>query len=112
MSLFIMIDPGFGSEKRIVAKLSKQIDKIPFAPVVAIAFGVVSAALVFAVPDWRFSQGVTASGLPEILSAARPPLGDTARALVAIAVGMAVCTVLWIGLSVLGGFSKRASRNG
>jgi hypothetical protein len=92
--------------KFIVAQVLKTIDKIPFAPVVAVAFGVVSAALVFAVPDWRFSQAVTASGLPEILSAARPPLGDTARGLVAIALGLGVGIVLWALLSVIGRLVK------
>ena len=89
-----------------MAMMLKTIDKIPFAPVVAIAFGLVSAALVFAVPDWRFSQAVTASGLPEILSAARPPLGDTARALVALAMGFGVGIFLWIGLSAMGALVK------
>lgn len=84
-----------------MSKSLKLINKVPFAPVVAIAFGLATAALTFAIPAWRFAQMIVATGLPTVLSAARPPLGDTARALVAIAVGLSVCAALWIGLSVL-----------
>ncbi len=91
-----------------MSKSLKAINKVPFAPVVAIAFGLVTAALTFAIPAWRFTQMIVATGLPGVLSAARPPLGDTARALVAITVGLSVCAVLWIGLSVLRAFLKRS----
>lgn len=91
-----------------VSKKLKFINKIPFAPVVGIAFGFVTAILVFAIPAWRFAQMIVATGLPSVLSAARPPLGDTARALVAISLGLAVCAGLWIGLSILRSLLKRA----
>lgn len=82
-------------------KTMKILNKVPFAPVVAVAFGLVTAALTFAIPAWRFAQMIVATGLPTVLSAAQPPLGDTARALVAINVGLAVCASLWIGLTFL-----------
>lgn len=91
-----------------MSKSLKAINKVPFAPVVAIAFGLVTAALTFAIPAWRFAQLIIATGLPNILSAARPPLGDTARALFAIGVGLSVCAMLWIGLSLLRTLFKRA----
>lgn len=85
----------------------KFLDKVPFAPVVAIAFGLVTAGLTFAIPAWRFAQMIVATGLPTVLRAAEPPLGDTARALVAICVGLGVCASLWIGLSLWQRLLKR-----
>jgi hypothetical protein len=84
-----------------VAKLLKTINKIPFAPVVAIAFGVMAAILMIAMPLWRFEQLVTLTGLPRILSFARPPLGDSARGLAALFAGLGVGLLIWLGLSSL-----------
>lgn len=53
---------------------------LPLAAFAALAV----AFVVMAMPDYRFSQIVEATGLPSILSAAQPPLGLKAR----IAVGM------------------------
>jgi hypothetical protein len=94
-----------------VTKLVKTINKIPFAPVVAIAFGVMSAILVIAMPQWRFHQMINASGLPNVLSFARPPLGDTARGLTALIAGVGVAALLWLGLSSLSVLMK-GSRKG
>ena len=88
-------------------KTMKVLNKVPFAPVVAVAFGLVTAGLTFAIPAWRFAQMIVATGLPTVLRAAQPPLGDTARALVAISVGLTVCASLWIGLSALRKLLKR-----
>ncbi|MFM9853431.1 MAG: hypothetical protein ACKVOJ_11590 [Sphingomonadaceae bacterium] len=93
-----------------MAKLLKAVNKIPFAPVVAIAFGLMSAILVFAMPLWRFQQFVMLSGLPNVLSFARPPLGDTARGLAALALGLGVASLLWLGLSALSALAKNRTR--
>jgi hypothetical protein len=61
--------------------LARRAQRIPFAPVVAVLFGVVAAILMAAVPVWLFEKGVVASGLPEIIAAAAPPLGLIARLL-------------------------------
>lgn len=44
------------------------------------------AFAIFAMPDWRLVQAVDLSGLPHVVAAARPPLGETAR-LAAMAAG-------------------------
>ncbi len=68
--------------------LARRARHIPFAPVVAVLFGVVAAILVAAVPQWLFERAVVASGLPTIVAAAAPPLGLVAR-LLAIALAFA-----------------------
>jgi hypothetical protein len=61
--------------------LARRAHRIPFAPVVAVLFGVVAAILMAAVPVWLFEKGVVASGLPDLIAAAAPPLGLIARLL-------------------------------
>ena len=82
--------------------------KIPFAPVVAIAFGIVATVLVLMTPQWLFERGVIASGLPSLLAAAKPPLGSTARTLAALFAGLAVALPLWAVLATLRKAVKRA----
>ena len=82
--------------------------KIPFAPVVAIAFGIVATVLVLMTPQWLFESGVIASGLPSLLAAAKPPLGSTARTLAAVFAGLAVALPLWAVLATLRKAVKRA----
>jgi hypothetical protein len=60
------------------------------------------AFAVFALPDWRFQQAVALSGLPLILPAAQPPLGETARLLVAAVAGSFAMGVVWLVLKSLG----------
>lgn len=52
-------------------------------------------------PSWRLEQAVGATGLGAILPAARPPLGDTARALMALAGGGLAFALVWAGLKSL-----------
>lgn len=82
--------------------------KIPFAPVVAIAFGIVATVLVLMTPQWLFERGVIASGLPSLLAAAKPPLGSTARTLAAVFAGLAIALPLWAVLATLRKAVKRA----
>jgi hypothetical protein len=56
-------------------------------PVIAAAAGTLAALLVAILPEWRLVVLVEGLGLPSILSAARPPLGMTARLLLALAIG-------------------------
>lgn len=57
------------------------------------AFAAVSAGFVFfAMPEWRLTQIVLTSGLPNIVGAAQPPLGGTARIGV-----MAIAAILTFG---------------
>ena len=81
--------------------LARRAQRIPFAPVVAVLFGVAAAILVAAVPQWLFESGVVASGLPTVLEAAAPPLGLVARILaIALAFG-GVALLLWALLAPL-----------
>lgn len=57
----------------------KQIQRLPFVPVVALMFAAVAAILVLATPVWLLEHVVYAAGLPDILPAAAPPLGSKAR---------------------------------
>ena len=70
----------------------KQIQRLPFAPVVALMFAAVAAVLVLATPVWLLEHAVVQIGLPEIVSQAAPPLGTKARfLLVLLAAGGAGC---------------------
>ena len=57
----------------------KQVQRLPFAPVVALMFAAVAAILVLATPIWLLEHAVLAVGLPDVLPAAAPPLGSKAR---------------------------------
>lgn len=75
--------------------LARRASRIPFAPVVAILFGIVAAILMAAVPQWLFERGVVASGLPGLIAAATPPLGLLARLLAVTASFLVVTLLLW-----------------
>jgi hypothetical protein len=78
-----------------MAKRFKDVPNVPFAPVAAVLFALVVTALMFATPAWRLERLVTLTGLSDMLSAARPPLGDTARTLMAITSGLFTFIFLW-----------------
>jgi hypothetical protein len=84
--------------------LARRASRIPFAPVVAILFGIVAAILVAATPQWLFERGVVSSGLPGILAAATPPLGLMARLLAIATTFLAITVLLW---AVLGPLTAR-----
>ncbi len=84
-----------------MAKRFKDVPNVPFAPVAAVLFALVVTALMFATPAWRLERLVTFTGLSDILSAARPPLGDTARTLMAITSGLFTFIFLWAVLRPL-----------
>ncbi len=85
----------------------KSVAMVPFAPVVAAMFGVITLILIFMTPGWLFERLVIASGLPSLIAAAQPPLGETARILSAIAGGLGVFLALWAGLALLSAVVKR-----
>ena len=85
----------------------KNLAKVPFAPVVAAMFGVITLVLILITPGWLFERMVVASGLPSLIAAAQPPLGETARKLSAIAGGLGVFSALWAGLALLRAVIKR-----
>ncbi len=88
-------------------RLLKRVARVPFAPVVAAMFGMIALILIFMTPGWLFERMVVASGLPSLIAAAQPPLGETARKLSAIAGGLGVFSALWAGLALLRAIVKR-----
>jgi hypothetical protein len=74
--------------------LARRAHRIPFAPVVAVLFGIAAAILMAAVPVWLFEKAVVASGLPNLIAAAAPPLGLIAR-LLAIAAAFVSVAMLF-----------------
>ncbi len=74
---------------------------LPIAPVIAGLLGGAVAVGALAVPMPVLEALVMDSGLPAILSAAEPPLGFTARAIVALGAGGAVALFSWFALFVL-----------
>jgi hypothetical protein len=84
--------------------LARRAQRIPFAPVVAVLFGVAAAILVAAVPQWMFEASVVASGLPDVVASAAPPLGLVAR-MFAIALAFAgVALLVWLVCAPLAKF--------
>jgi len=81
--------------------LARRASRIPFAPVVAVLFGIVAAILMAAVPQWLFERGIVASGLPAIIAAAAPPLGLMARLLAIAGAFLAITVLLWAVLGPL-----------
>ena len=65
----------------------KQLQRLPFAPVVALMFAAVAALLVLATPVWLLEHAVLVVGLPDVVPAAAPPLGTKARFLLVCLAG-------------------------
>lgn len=61
----------------------------------ATALGAIAAAIVAALPAETLAAVVEATGLPSLLSAATPPLGATARTLLALTLGGIVGLAFW-----------------
>jgi hypothetical protein len=85
----------------------KILAKLPFAPVVAAMFGTTAFILILMTPNWMLERIVVASGLPLLIAAAQPPLGQTALKLSAVVGGLGVFSALWAGLALLGKLIKR-----
>lgn len=74
---------------------------LPLAPVGATALGIAAAAAVALLPTPMLERVVWDSGLPALIAAAEPPLGMTARVLLAAGVGVAVAALSWFALFLL-----------
>lgn len=72
-------------------------------PLGGAAAGLVTAAVFLLVPDARLEDWVWASGLPGVLAAAAPPLGVTARAVLALGGAAMAGSVVWSLLYLLVG---------
>lgn len=60
----------------------KLLNRIPFAPTVALLFGGAAAVVMFSAPVWLLEQWSEGSGLASLIPAAQAPLGDKARILI------------------------------
>lgn len=81
---------------KVLKSLAQLLDEVPFAPVVAIMFGLVAGILVLATPGWLFERAVLASGLPPIIAATAPPLGAMARIVATILAVSGTTGILWL----------------
>lgn len=79
----------------------KSLNKVPFVPVTAALFALVAGILVLATPQWLFERGVVSAGLPNLIAAAAPPLGEKARILAALVAAIVTGGVLWAVLTPL-----------
>ena len=87
---------------RGLKSLARTLDAVPFAPVVAVLFGLVAGILVAATPGWLLERGVAASGLPDLIAAAAPPLGNKARIMAVAVAAFGTAAVLWLVLMPIG----------
>ena len=72
------------------------------------AFAAVSAGFVFfAMPDWRLTQTVLATGLPNVLPAAQPPLGGTARIALMFVASLAVFAGVFLVMANIDRLARR-----
>ena len=76
----------------------------------AAAAGLAVGFALFVMPGDLLSQAVEASGMPQFLAAAQPPLGIKARALVALAGTIGAFAVLFALLRILSGKGRPAPR--
>ncbi len=76
-------------------KRLKGVPDLPFPPIVAGLYGIVSGFLVYSTPQWLFEHAVDMSGIAQFIPAATPPLGEKARLLCAGASVFAVALALW-----------------
>lgn len=86
----------------------KQLQRLPFAPVVALMFAAVAVILVLAMPVWMLEQQVVRLGLSDILPAAAPPLGEKARLLSALLAGGVTGLIALVAALPFSGSSHRA----
>ncbi len=68
-------------------------------PVMAVAGGIAVALVVATLPHVYLENIVGATGLSEIVPAAAPPLGNTARSLIAVVAGLISASALYLFLS-------------
>lgn len=88
----------------MVAQTRRQHLTVPVAPLAGAIGGIVVALGIALMPVEPLEDVILASGLPAILPAAAPPLGDTARLGLAMVAGGGLCLTLWFILFlVIGG---------
>lgn len=87
----------------MIAQLQRRVGRFPIELPAAASLAIAIAFLTVALPDWRFERAVSATGLGNVLSAAQPPLGTTARIVAALALAALSFLGVWLGLRALDG---------
>lgn len=87
--------------KRTIQTLAGRIGGFPIELPAAALFGAAAAFLAFIAPDWRIESLVRATGVASVVPAAAPPLGETARLLVAALSGTLAFLAAWLFLRAL-----------
>lgn len=77
---------------------------LPMAGLAALSVAFVA----YAMPDAFFAEAVAGTGLPAILPAAAPPLGQTARLSVILAAALGTFVLIWLVLRAIGSRSSEA----
>jgi len=86
---------------KAIERLAGRVGNFPVEiPAALLAAGAV-AFLAAISPDWRVERLVGTTGLGSVLPAARPPLGDTARLLLALVGAGLTFVLVWTGLRAL-----------
>ncbi len=94
-----------------MAMVLKRAARLPFAPIAAGLFALSAAILVMATPIWMLETLADRTGISSAISAAQPPLGMKARALLAIVAAFATGVVFWLALLPIARlFEKKRSR--
>lgn len=92
---------------RTGVSLPKFSGKLPRIPVASAISGLIVAAIVLATPNIWFERFVIATGLPDLVAAAAPPLGVKARIVFALIAALAVTSLTWVALTVALGRKAR-----
>jgi hypothetical protein len=93
-----------------MAIILKRASKLPFAPIAAGLFALAAATLVMATPVWMLESLAERSGIASVLSAAQPPLGMKARALMAIMAALGTGAVVWAAMIPITKMLERKGR--
>ncbi|MEP2101282.1 MAG: hypothetical protein ABJP02_01510 [Parasphingorhabdus sp.] len=80
-------------------ELTQQYLDAKKVPIMAIAAGIGAALVVVTLPHVYLETTIGATGLSEILPAAAPPLGNTARGLIAIMAGLVSASAIYFFLN-------------
>lgn len=81
--------------------LQRRLGRFPIEFPAAAMLAAAVAFATLALPQWRFEQAISASGLPGLVAAAAPPLGQTARTLAALFLAALSFAAVVYGLKAL-----------
>ncbi len=78
--------------------IKRQFNRMPLAPIAALIAALVAFALVMFTPEWVLNKIVAKIGLASVLPAAAPPLGMTAKLILAGAASFGAALVSYIAM--------------